>query len=376
MEEPSFTIGVEEEYLLIDRQTRNLAADPPHEFMEACEKRLGKAVSPEFLRCQVEIGTPVCQSTAEAGQALARLRGTIAEVARDYDLAPLAVSTHPFADWDALLHTDRKRYNDLAADLQVVARRLMICGMHVHVAIEDEAARIDILNQLAYFIPHLLALSTSSPFWRGKKTGLKSYRLAVFDEMPRTGLPEAFDSPGHYHRTVDTLVQAGVIEDATKIWWDLRPSGRFPTLEMRVMDVCTRLEDALAVASLMRCVTRMLYRLRRNNQRWRKYSNFLIRENRWLAQRHGASGSLIDFGKGERVPYKDLIDEILELIEPDAEFFGCRATVEHARAIAAEGTSADRQLARYAAETDAGVDHDEALRRVVDQIAEETLQGT
>ncbi len=375
MNDPSFTLGVEEEYLLIDKKTRGLAANPPGEFMEECEKRLGSAVSPEFLRCQVEIGTHVCETVSEAREALAHLRGTIGEVAADYALAPLAVSTHPFADWSDLLHTDKQRYNELAADLQVVVRRLMICGMHVHIAIEDEAARVDIFNQLSYFIPHLLALSTSSPFWRGNQTGLKSYRLSVFNELPRTGLPENFDSPGEYHRTVETLVKAGVIEDATKVWWDLRLSARFPTLELRIPDVCTRLDDAIAIAAMMRCIARMLYRLRRNNQRWRRYSRFLVDENRWLAQRHGVKGHMIDFGKGACVPYADLVGELIELVEEDAAFFGCQAAVEHTRAIVAEGTSADRQLERYAAEKEKGADDDAALKAVVDDIAEETLRG-
>lgn len=375
MSDPSFSIGVEEEYLLIDRETRDLASDPPKAFMDGCEARLGSAVSPEFLRCQVEIGTPICQTMDAARAALAHLRGTIGEEAHRYNLAPLAVSTHPFADWNTLLHTDKQRYNELAKDLQLVVRRLVICGMHVHIGIEDEAIRFDLFNQLRYFIPHLLALSTSSPYWRGQRTGLKSYRLAIFDEMPRTGLPDSFDSPGEYRRTIDVLVRAGVIEDATKIWWDLRPSNRYATLELRISDVCTRLDDAIAIAALFRCLARMLYRLRRQNQRWRDYPRLLIDENRWLAQRHGVTGSLIDFGQGACVPYCDLLNELLDLIAPDAEFFDCIAAVEHARKIVSEGTSADRQIARYEKETEAGADRRDAFNAVVDQLAAETLEG-
>ena len=262
-QEPSFTIGIEEEYLLVDKASRNLANDPPKAIMEACEKKLAKQVSPEFLRCQIEVGTTVCKSVQEARKELAHLRGTIAEISGEHGLAPIAASTHPFARWEDQHHTDKERYNALARDMQVVIRRMLICGMHVHVAVEDDALRIDLFNQLAYFLPHLLALSTSSPFWQGMQTGLNSYRLSVFKEMPRTGLPEEFDSPGQYQRTVDVLVKAGVIEDATKVWWDLRPSARFPTLEMRVTDTCTRLDDAIAIAAMFRCLTRMLYRLRR-----------------------------------------------------------------------------------------------------------------
>lgn len=371
--EPSFTIGVEEEYLLVDKETRNLATDPPKALMEACEKKLAKQVSPEFLRCQIEVGTPVCKSVQEARSELAHLRGTIADISGEHGLAPIAASTHPFARWKEQQHTDKERYNDLARDMQVVVRRMLICGMHVHVAIEDDVTRIDLFNQLAYFLPHLLALSTSSPFWQGMRTGLNSYRLSVFKEMPRTGLPEEFDLPGQYQRTVDALVKAGVIEDATKVWWDLRPSARFPTLEMRVTDTCTRLDDAIAIAALFRCLTRMLWRLKRSNQRWRSYTRFLIEENRWLAQRDGARGSLIDFGRGERVAYPELVEELLELVREDAEHFNCLGAVEHARQIASEGTSADRQIAIYEKAIADGADEDEALKAVVDNLIAETV---
>ena len=373
--EPSFTIGIEEEYLLVDKETRDIASDPPRALMAACEAALPGAVSPEFLRCQIEIGTPVCPTIEAARNELARLRRTIAEKADAFGLAPIAASTHPFAEWDRQPHTDKDRYNELAESMQVVVRRLLICGMHVHVAIEDEAERIDLFNQLPYFLPHLLALSTSSPFWRGRKSGLKSYRLAVFNEMPRTGMPPAFDSPGEYHRTIDVLVEAGLIEDGTKVWWDLRPSARFPTLEMRVTDVCTRLDDAIAIAAIFRCLARMLWRLRRSNQRWRQYSPFLIDQNRWLAQRSGVGAELIDFGLSAAVPYAELIEEMLEMLRPDAKHFGCLAAVEHARCIAAEGTSADRQIAIYDKVLSEGADEETALKAVVDHLIAETLEG-
>ena len=371
--EPSFTIGLEEEYLLVDRQSRDLAAEPSPDLLEACAKRLHKQVSPEFLRCQIEVGTTVCETADAARQQLLTLRHCIAEEAAKFDLAPIAASTHPFGDWDRLRHTDKERYNVLAKDLEMVVRRLVICGMHVHVAIEDDALRIDLFNQLGYFLPHLLALSTSSPFWRGKRSGLKSYRLSVFDEMPRTGIPETFDSVGEFDRTVNVLVKAGLVEDATKIWWDLRPSVRFPTLELRITDVCTRLEDAITIAVVFRCLCRMLYRLRLNNQKWRQYSGFLIRENRWLAQRHGVHGQLVDFGRGVLVPYGDLIDELIVLLRQDAEFFDCLAELEHARTIVDRGTSADRQLAAYEAALKDGADEGLAFRAVVDHLISETL---
>ncbi|MCB1499263.1 MAG: carboxylate-amine ligase [Bauldia sp.] len=376
LSEPSFTIGIEEEYLLVDRQTRDLAVDPPPAFFADLEAAIGSAVTSEFLRCQVEIGTTVCASLADARTELARLRQSVAGVAERYGLAPIAASTHPFAEWSSQRNTDKARYNTLAHDLQVVARRLLICGMHVHIGIEDEVLRFDLFGQLPYFLPHLLALSTSSPFWRGKETGLHSYRLAVWNEVPRTGLPPVFASPDEYHRAVDTLVKAGEIEDATKIWWDLRPSARFPTLEMRITDVCTNLDDAIAIAALYRCVVRMLYRLRRANQCWRSYSSFLVDENRWLAQRFGPTRSLIDFGKGEPVPFADLLEEMLAMVREDAEFFGCVAEVEHARKIAAGGTSADHQLRVYEQAIAAGGTPDEALRLVVDHLIAETLRAS
>ncbi len=370
--EPTFTIGIEEEYHLVDVITRDLVSDPPGEVMLALRADLGDSVTSEFLRSQVEIGTPVCASISEAGIKLAELRAALIAVLDRFQLAPIAASTHPFARWSELQHTDTERYNALARDLQVVARRLATCGMHVHVGIEDDDLRIDIMNQARYFLPHLLALSTSSPFWQGQDTGLKSYRLSVFDELPRTGLPPQFDSFGEHERTIRVLVDAGLIEDASKIWWDLRAAVQFPTLEMRITDVCTRLGDAMAVAALFACLCRMLYRLRRSNQRWRGYSNFLVRENRWRAQRYGVSESLVDFGRGTLVPFADLVAEVSELIDEDAEALDCMAEVAHLRDIVANGTSADRQLACFKGLLDSGLDGDAALRGVVDQLVAET----
>ena len=312
--EPSFTIGIEEEYLLVDRDTRNLAVDPPVELMRAYEDRLGSRVTAEFLRSQVEVGTSVCKSLGQARTELGELRSIVAEVAGRFDLAPIAASTHPFADWHVQRRTEKERYSALERDLQSVARRLLICGTHVHVCIEDEDVRIDLMNQVSYFLPHLLALSTSSPFWQGENTGLMSYRVTVFDALPRTGLPDPFDSYGQYERFVGRLVNAGLIEDASKIWWDVRPSAKFPTLEMRSTDICTRLDDAITIAAMYACFLRMLYRLRGRNQRWRVYPRTLVLENRWRAQRYGPTSTLVDFGIGKQVPYADLLDEIIELL--------------------------------------------------------------
>lgn len=375
IKDPTFSLGIEEEYLIIDRETRDLVVDAPAGLMADCEAIVGRQVSPEYLRCQVEVGTKVCRTAGEARAELVRLRSGIASATARHGLAPIAASTHPFAEWTAQRPTDKERYRALAADLAGVGRRLVICGMHVHVGIEDDDLRVDLMNQVRYFLPHLLTLSTSSPFWQGDNTGLRCFRLAVYDELPRTGLPGRFESWAEYQRTVDVLVKAGVIQDGSKIWWDVRPSARYQTLEMRITDVCTRLDDAVAVAALYVCLCRMLYRLRRNNQSWRTYPVFLLGENRWRAQRYGVTGQLFDFGKGELVAFPDLVGELVALVREDAEALGCTAEIAHVARIAAEGTSADRQVARFETAMQATGDRRAALLDVVDHLRAETLAG-
>ena len=372
--EPAFTLGVEEEYLLVDMETGDLASDPPESLIDECVRELGEQVTNEFLQPQVEIGTSVCTDIGEVRQELRRLRGGVARACSNHGLAPIAASTHPFGDWRQQDYVHKERYEGLAHDMQAVAYRLLICGMHVHVGIEDEELRIDLMNQVRYFLPHLLCLTTSSPFWQGRDTGLSSYRLTVFDSVPRTGLPEPLPSWTEYQRLVEHMTSSGLLEDGSKIWWDLRPSSRFPTLEMRICDVCPDMEDALTVAALFQCILRMLYRLRVGNQRWREYPNMLIQENRWLAQRYGSRSRLVDFGKRSLVPLVDLTDELLELVQEDAEALGCTAEVERARRIVSQGTSAERQRAVYEAAGAAG-NSDQALRAVVRGLAAETVSG-
>jgi carboxylate-amine ligase len=376
-EPADFTIGIEEEYLLVDPSTGDVADDPPEDILDGCAKGIDESVglvTAEFLRSQIEVGTAVCHSIKEVREKLAKLRLEVARAANAHGLAPVAVSTHPFAEWSALHHTDKERYNLLAEDMQAVARRLLICGMHVHVGIADDDLRTDLLGQIVYFLPHLLALSTSSPFWRGDNTGLKCYRLSVFNELPRTGLPEKFDSYGEYLRHVNVLVDAGVLKDGSMIWWDVRPHTRFPTLENRIADICTHMDDGITIAAIYACILSMLMRLRRANQRWRYYSNMLVAENRWRAQRYGYEKGLVDFGRGEIVPYDELLEELLELIRPDAERLDCVAEVERARNIYSRGTSAHRQLAIYDHAIEAGADKQEALKEVVDWLIEETVR--
>jgi carboxylate-amine ligase len=372
---PAFTIGVEEEYLLVDMETRGLVVDPPQSFMEVAEERCGAQVTSELLRSQIEIGTKVCENVQEAREDLQRLRRIIVDVAAGYGFAPIAASTHPFGRWSEQKQTEKDRYNALTVEMQAAARRLLICGMHVHVGIGDDELRIDLMNQMSYFLPHLLALSCSSPFWEGRDTGLKSYRLTVFDSLPRTGLPERFASYAEYQRHVRILEDAGLIDDATRIWWDLRPSARYPTLETRVMDVCTRIDDTLSLAALLVCILRMLYRLRSANQRWRLYTPMLIQENRWRAMRYSFDEGLIDLGKGGVVPFEDLLDEILSLIWDDAEALGCTDEVGHARDILTRGTSAHRQLKHFELERAAGKTEEEALQSVVDMLITDTATG-
>ena len=374
-DEPAFTLGVEEEYLLVDKETRGLVIDPPATLMAEAEAKCGSQVTSELLRSQIEVGTKVCKNVHEAREDLARLRKNIIEVADNHGLAPIAASTHPFSDWTEQKHTEKDRYDELTHEMQGAARRLVICGMHVHVGIEDDDLRIDLMNQLAYFLPHLLAMSCSSPFWCGRDTGLKSYRLTIFDALPRTGLPERFASYAEYQRHVNVLIDAGLIEDSTRIWWDLRPSGKFPTLETRVMDVCTRLDDTIALTSLLVCIMRMLYRLRTRNQRWRIYTSMLIRENRWRAMRYSFDEGMIDFAKGSVVPFEELIDEMLSLVAEDAVALGCEKELGGIRTILSRGTSAHQQLRKFEREREAGASVEESLRAVVDTLIANTAKG-
>ncbi|WOI29492.1 carboxylate-amine ligase [Sulfitobacter dubius] len=337
-----FTIGIEEEYLLVDKDSLALA-DVPEALMDACREALQDQVSPEFLACQIEIGTKPCETAAEARDDLCHLRRMIAHLSAAHNLAPIAAACHPFSDWKTQETTDKQRYSQLESELEDVARRMLICGMHVHVGIDSDDLRLDLMPQLSYFLPHLLALSASSPFWKGEDTGLASYRMAVMDNMPRTGLPPQFDSWAEYERTTGTLVDLGIIADASKVWWDLRPSVHYPTLEARICDVQPRLDHAIALAALTQALCRMLLRLRDGNLSWRKYDRFLISENRWRAQRYGTRNTLIDFGDRQMKGFDTLFEEILGLVAEDAEALGCLDEICTLRDVAKGDTSADRQ---------------------------------
>jgi carboxylate-amine ligase len=373
--EPPFTVGIEEEYLLVDLATRDVDENPPSRLLQMCTERGDGHINPEFLRSQLEVSTRVCHSVAEARADLARLRGIIVEVAAGYGLAPIAASTHPFARATRQLPTEKEQFFALAREMQAAARRLMVCGMHVHVGIDDDDLRVDLMNQLSYFVPHLVALSCSSPFWEGERTGLMSFRLNLFSSLPRTGLPERFSSYSELRRHLDMLTRTGVIENSTKMWWDIRPNPRHPTVEMRVMDCCTSIDDSVCLAGLVLCLSRMLYRLRRCNQSWRWYKNVLIAENRWRAMRYSFDEQLLDLARGELVPFPQVVDELLQLVHEDAERLGCVREVHHIRTILQRGTSAHRQIRTYQEARAAGASEREALLAVVDFLVRETSAG-
>ena len=373
--EPPFTVGIEEEYLLVNLDTRDVNENPPAALLQECTERGGGQIFPEFLRSQLEVNTRVCRTISEVRADLARLRAIIVDVSRKHGLAPIAASTHPFGSATRQMPTEKEQFFALAREMQAAARRLMVCGMHVHVGIDDDDLRVDLMNQLSYFVPHLLALSCSSPFWEGEQTGLMSFRCTLFSSLPRTGLPDRFTSYADLRRHIDMLTRNGVIENTTKMWWDVRPSPRYPTVEMRVMDCCTSIDDAMCLAALVVCLARRLWRLRQANQSWRLYPNVLIAENRWRAMRYSFDEKLLDLARGELLPFSTLADELIVLVSEDAEVLGCKREIEHIRTILARGTSAHRQLQTFQGARAAGATAREALQAVVDFLIRETAAG-
>ncbi len=363
---PSLTIGIEEEYQIIDPATRELRSYVQR-FLEQGQTVLPDQIHPEFLQSQVEVGTRICHDIQEARRELIHVRRSIWELAEREGLWVAAAGTHPFSSWARQEVSPFGRYPELARFLQDVGRRLLIFGMHVHIGIEDRELLIEIMNQLRYFLPHLLALSTSSPFWHGRDTGLKSYRSVVFESLPRTGIPQQFGSYADYRSYVDTLLTTGSIDEPTHIWWDVRPSEKFPTLEVRIPDMCTRVDETLCLAALVQAIVAKLVRLRQANQTWRLYRKHLLDENKWRAVRYGVEEKLIDFGKAKEVPFPTLIHELLAWLDDVVDELGSRAEVEYVHNILRQGTSADRQLAVYRRTGD--------FRAVVDQVVEETREG-
>ncbi|MCE2524000.1 MAG: carboxylate-amine ligase [Rhodobacteraceae bacterium] len=370
---PSLKIGIEEEYLIVDQESLDLVAKPDPEFMATCHKLSDGRTTNEYLQCQIEVGTRPHHLIRDAGRELADLRLLTRNTAEEYGYGIIASSTHPFATRREQSYTPKERYKILHRELGLSASRMLICGMHTHLEVEDEDLRIDLMNQAAYFLPHLLALSCSSPYWEGEDTSLASYRLAVFDALPRTGLPDNLNSFATFRRLVDQLVRSGSLEDGSKIWWDIRPSVKFPTIEQRITDVCSLLKDAVAITATFQAIVAYLYRLRTLNQRWRRYPPTLINENRWRAQRYGTDEPLIDHGKTMLVPFKDLLAELVELIREDAAGLGTEAELDRVKSISSRGNSTKRQRQRFAQAVAEGADKQEALREVARMLADDFL---
>lgn len=379
------TLGIEEEYQIIHPETRDL-----HSYVQKLLEE-GKLIfpeeelKPEFMQSQIEVGSQVCRNVKEVRQEIIRLRKMVCHLAEKNGLQIAAASTHPFASWLAQDVNAGERYREVLDRMRGVAERLLTFGMHVHIGFgegpENQDRMIEIMNQLRYFLPHILALTTSSPFWQGRNTGLKSYRSVVFEMLPRTGIPAHFESYSEYQSFVDTLglvgstVDAEGKADATKIWWDARPHPRFGTLEVRVSDICTSIDDAVAIVALIQALCAKLLKLRQNNMSWRRYRQHHITENKWRAMRYGIQGKLIDFGKREQVPMNFLALELLELVDDVVDDLGSRAEIEHIHTILQRGTSADRQIQAYQKALAEGADEQTALIAVVDFLVGETMRG-
>ncbi|MCS6804427.1 MAG: carboxylate-amine ligase [Acidobacteriota bacterium] len=361
-----FTIGIEEEYQIVDPVTRDLRSHV-YSILEEGKRILGEQVKPEMHQSMVEIGTGICANIKEARADLFRLRKTMAELAARQGLKIVAASTHPFALWTEQKIYDHERYYKIVEDMQVLAQSLLIFGMHVHVCIENREMAIHILNAARYFLPHVLALSTSSPFWTGRNTGLKSYRCELFKKFPRTDIPDYFPSYSEYENFVNLLIKTNCIDNAKRIWWDLRIHPVYPTLEYRICDLPTNPEDSLSIAALFQAITVKLYKLIKLNMGWRLYRRALIQENKWRAIRYGLDGRLIDFGKQEEVPVRQLICELIEFVDDVVDELNCREEINHIYEILERGTSADQQLRVYRETGD--------LKAVVDFLIEETMRG-
>ena len=364
---PSFTIGIEEEYQTIDPETRDLRSHIDSEIISKGKTLLKEAVKAEMHQSVVEVGTGICKDIQQATSELKGLRLQICDLAKQNGLRLASAGTHPFADWRKQAIYPDERYEIIVQDLKMVARANLIFGLHVHIAVEDRETSIHLMNAARYFLPHILALSTNSPFWLGMDTGLKSYRGKVFDKFPRTNIPDYFGSWGEYQSFVDLLIKTNCIDNAKKIWWDIRPHPNFPTLEFRICDVPMRADETIAIAALIQATVAKLYKLYSANQGFRLYRRALIMENKWRASRYGLDGKLIDFGKQTEVPVRDLIYEYLQFVDDVVDELGSRNEISYIHRILENGTGADRQLRVYQETGD--------LTKVVDYIVYETEAG-
>jgi carboxylate-amine ligase len=362
-----FTLGIEEEFQIVDPHTRELKSHVS-EILEEGKLLLGEKIKPEMIQSMIEVGTGVCHNIQEAREDITKLRCIISSLARKKGMEIAAASTHPFSKWSEQTIYEHDRYKLLVDELQMVARSLLIFGVHVHVGIADKDRQIHIMNAARYFLPHVLAMTTSSPFWLGFDTGLKSYRSEVFKKFPRTDIPDHFESDQQFQSYVDLLIKMNCIQDATKIWWDVRPHPKFPTLEFRICDIPTRVDDTIAVAALFQAIVAKLHGLIDRNLGFRLYHRRLIQENKWRAVRYGLDGKLLDLGKQKEVPVKDLIRELLEFIDDVVDDLGSRKEIEHIHAILDRGTSADEQLKVY-------YENGERFEPVVDMLIKNTLEN-
>ena len=387
------TLGIEEEFLIVNRDTRELSSSV-EPLLAKGKNLLGEQIKAELLKSQIEVGSNICQNIDEIRAEIIRLRRTIHELAEAHNCEIIAASTHPFSHWQNQEITEGPRYEDMVSNMQQVTRRLLICGMHVHIGFgqtpEHYELIMDIQNQLRYFLPHLLAYSVSSPFWQGRDTGIQSYRSIVYTALPRSGIPPIFSSFADYVHMVRVLGDVGTLQrgesagskdgtisgiDATRIWWDSRPHLKFGTLEIRVCDICTRVEDAVTLVALIQVIVSFLIHLRELNLSWRIYPDTLVSENKWRSARHGVHGKLVDFGKRKEVPLADLTRELVDLLDDSAHALGTSDQLRRLETIVTEGTSADRQLAVYRTALADGASEKDALVSVVDHLVKETGEG-
>lgn len=364
---PSLTLGIEEEYQIIDPLTREMRSFITQFIDNERVIMIERELKPELHQSMVELGTPACATIAQLHEELVKQRNFIIGLAAQKELAVVAAATHPFSRWLDQPVTPLPRYQGVLEEMQLLAQRLLIFGMHVHVGIADRAFAVDAMNVVRYMLPHILALSTSSPFWLGRKTGLKSYRSVVFEDFPRSGIPDICRTVADYDNLVRSLVNVGVIPDASKIWWDVRPHPNYPTLEFRICDICTRVDEAIAIAAVFQAIVLWLWKLRRKNLTFRIYRRDLLEENRWRASRYGLDGKMIDFGKMSEAPTRALIRELLDLISEEVDELGTRTYIAPIERMLQNGTSADRQLRVFADTGD--------LKAVVDHLIAETKEG-
>ncbi len=370
----AYRFGIEEEFFVVDAATYAVQRRMPGGFFDELKARLGTSVTVELLQAQLEMSTPPDTGMASARDHLRTLRGIAAEVAGEHGLAVIAAGTHPTAAWNGARSTPTARYEGVMADLQMIGERNMLCGLHIHVELPDPDMRVDVMRRLVPYVPHFVALSTSSPFWGSKRTGLMGYRLAAYNEVPRTGLPEMFEDNAAYERYLDAMISARAIADSSYLWWAVRPSRKLPTLEMRAPDSCTRVEDAVAIAALYRALVRFLVRHPHHNADVGAVDRAIADENKWRAQRYGVHGSFVDLAQRRAISVRDAVDGLIHLVAQDAEALDCLDPLLHVRTIAEAGTSADVQIAVFQEAQHRTGNRGEALKAVQAWLATTTMQ--